>query len=74
MNINNSPDFFQSVMYHLVAGLTHVEYFIDNIDIFSSTSNHDHLQYLHQVVLKLERNGFTINPLSVNGPLHPLNI
>ena len=63
MGINNSPDFFQSAMHPLLANLPHVEYFIDGIGIFSTKSFTDHLQHLHQVLLRLERNGFTVDPL-----------
>ena len=63
MGITNSPDFFQSVMHPLFADLSNVEYFIDNIGIFSIDSFSDHLQKLHQVLLRLERHGFIVNPL-----------
>ena len=63
MGINNSPDFFQSVMHPLFADLAFVECFIDDIGIFSHSSCHDHLHKVQQVLLRLERNGFTVNPL-----------
>ena len=63
MGINNSPDFFQSIMHPLFADLPHVECFIDDIGIFSNSTFHDHLRDLQEVLLRLERNGFTVNPL-----------
>ena len=63
MGITNSPDFFQSIMHPLFADLPNIECFIDDIGIFSNTSFSDHLQQLHQVLLRLERHVFTVNPL-----------
>ena len=63
MGITNSPDFFQSVMHPLFSDLSHVECFIDNICIFSLASYTDHPVKVHQVLLRLERNSFTVNPL-----------
>ena len=62
MGITNSPDFFQSTMRPLFADLPNVKCFIDGIGIFSLGSFSDHLQQLHQVLLRLERPGFTVNP------------
>ena len=61
--INNSPDFFKSLMHPLFADLSLVECFIDGIGMFSHTSFNDHLQKVHQGLLRLERNCFTVNPL-----------
>ena len=63
MGITNSPDFFQSVMHPLFSDLPDVECFIDEIGIFSLDSFTNHLSQFHQVLLSLERNGFTVNPL-----------
>ena len=63
MGITSSPDFFQSVMHPLFADLPHVECFIDDIGIFSLGSLPAHFSQIHQVLLRLERNGFTVNPL-----------
>ena len=62
MGITNSPDLFQSVMHPLFADLHNVECFIDDIDIFSLGSYSEHLSHIHQILLRLERNGFTVNP------------
>ena len=63
MGIINSPDFFQSVMHPLFSDLPNVECFIDDIGIFSPRSFADHISQIYQVLLRLERNGFTVNPL-----------
>ena len=63
MGITNSPDFFQSVMHPLFADLPNFECFIDDIGIFSLHSFDDHLPQLHQVLLRLEKYGFTVNAL-----------
>ena len=63
MGITNSPDFFQSMMHPLFSDLPDVECLIDDIDIFSLDTFSNHLLLLHQVLLRLERNGFTVNPL-----------
>ena len=63
MSITNSPDFFQSVMHLLFSDIPNVECFIDDIGSFSLDSFSNHLHLLHQVLLRLERNGFSINPL-----------
>ena len=62
MGITNSPYFFQSVMHPLFTDLPDIEYFINDIGIFSLTSFSDHLQQLHQVLLRLEKNGSTVPP------------
>ena len=62
MGITNSPDFFQSVMHPLFSDLPNVECFINDIGIFTLGSFDDHLHQLYQVLLRLERDGFTVNP------------
>ena len=63
MGITNSPDLFQSVMHPLFSDLHNVECFINDIGIFSLGSYSEHLSHIRQVLLRLERNGFTVNPL-----------
>ena len=63
MGITNSPDFFQSVMHPLFSDLPNIEWFIDDIGIFSLGSFSEHLSHICQVLLRLERNGFIVNPL-----------
>ena len=63
MVITSSPDFFQSVMHPMFSDLINIECFIDDISIFTLDSFQDHLSHLHQVLLRLEKNGFTVNAL-----------
>ena len=71
VGIDDSPDFFQSVMYPLFADLQHVEYFTDEIGIYLNGSFFDHLFDLHQVLLRLERYAFTVNPLKCEWAMNP---
>ena len=63
MGITNSPDFFQYVIHPLFSDLSNAECFIDDIGIFLLASFEAHLQTTHQVLLRLERYGLTVNPL-----------
>ena len=63
IGITSSPDFFQSVVHPLFSNLSNVECFIDDIGVFSLYFFSNHLQLIHEVLLRLERNGFTVNPL-----------
>ena len=63
MGITNSPDFFQSVMHPVFAEFSRVECFVDDISIFTLSSFHDNILQLCHVILRLERDGFTVNPL-----------
>ena len=63
MGITDSQSFFQPVMHPLFSDLPNVECFIYDIGIFSLGSYPDHLSQIRQVLLRLERNGFTVNPL-----------
>ena len=63
MGISNIPDFFQSVMHPLFTDLIDAKRFIDNISIFSLGFVTNHLSQIYQVLLKLKRNGFTVDPL-----------
>ena len=50
-------------MHPLFSDLSNVECFIDDIGVFFLHSFSDPLQLVHEVLLRLERNGFTVNPL-----------
>ena len=63
MGLTNSPDVFQSVMYPLFQDMPQVECFIDNIGIFTNDTFAHQLIITHQVLLRMEESGFTINPL-----------
>ena len=63
MGLTNSPDVFQSVLHPLFQDIPQVECFIDDICIFNNYSFDHHLTILHQVLLRLEQSGFSVNPL-----------
>ena len=62
IGLTNSPDVFQSVMHPLFQDIPEVECFIDDKGVFTNTTFDQHLIVLHQVLLRLEGNGFTVNP------------
>ena len=63
MGLTNSPDVFQSVMHPLFQDIPQVKCLIDDIGIFTNSSFHQHLSIVHQVLLRLEESGFTVNHL-----------
>ena len=62
MGITNSPDFFQSIIHPSFSDHPNIKCFINDIGIFTLGSFLDYLHQLHQVLLRLERDGFTVNP------------
>jgi hypothetical protein len=62
MGLKCSPDFAQEVMENIFRDVAEVEVYIDDIGIFSD-SWEQHLAILHIVLQKLQKNGFTVNPL-----------
>ena len=50
-------------MHPLFQDIPQVECFIDDIGIFTNHFFDRHLTVLHQVLLRLEQSGFTVNPL-----------
>ena len=62
MGLKISPGYAQARMEEVLRGLESVECYIDDISIFS-TAWDLHLKTLGQVLQRLEKNGFTINPL-----------
>ena len=63
MDLTNSPDRFQSAMHPLFQGMPEVEFFIDDIGLFTANTFERHLSILSQVLLRLEESGFAVNPL-----------
>ena len=63
MGLTNNPDIFQSAMHPLFQDISEVKCFIDDIAIFSNTTFDHHLGIVHQVLLRLEESGVTINLL-----------
>jgi hypothetical protein len=71
MGFKCSPDFAQELMENIFRDVAEVEVYIDDIGIFSD-SWEQHLVVLCIVLQKLQENGFTVNPLNVNGQLRKL--
>ena len=62
MGIHSSPAHAQEIMESIFADMDDVENYIDDIDIFSLTFE-DHMKTLDEVLYRLEKNNFTVNPL-----------
>jgi hypothetical protein len=62
MGLKTSPGYAQARMEEVLQGIEDTECYIDDIGVFS-TSWKSHLATLDEVLLRLEENGFTINPL-----------
>jgi hypothetical protein len=61
MKVNQAPDIAQEIMDKVLANLTDVEKYLDDVGCFSDTWS-NHLKLLELVLTRLEAAGFTINP------------
>ena len=61
LGISQSPDFCQETMEHILQGIMDADVYIDDIGCFGE-SWEQHLQVLEQVVIRLQDNGFSVNP------------
>jgi Reverse transcriptase (RNA-dependent DNA polymerase) len=61
MGVKQSSDIAQEVMENLFRDLDNVEVYIDGIGCFSS-SFANHICNFDIILLRLEQNGFTVNP------------
>ena len=61
MGIKQSSDIAQEFMENLFCDLDNVEIYIDDIGCFSLTFE-AHIQTLNEILTRLEKNGFTVNP------------
>jgi hypothetical protein len=62
MGLKCSPDFAQETMENIFCNVEDAEVYIDDIGAFSNTWEH-HIKLLHTVLVKLQDNGSTVNPL-----------
>jgi hypothetical protein len=65
MGLKCSPDFAQETMENIFRNVEDAEVYIDNIGAFSNTWEH-HMKLLCTVLVKLQDNRFTVNPLKCN--------
>jgi len=62
MGLKCSPDFAQEVMENIFRDLEDTDVCINDVGAFSKTWEH-HIKLIDNVLLRLQENGFTINPL-----------
>ena len=61
LGIEQSPDFCQETMEHILQGIMDADIYIDDLGCFGK-SWEQHLQVLEQVMTQLQDNGFSVNP------------
>jgi hypothetical protein len=62
MGLKCSPDFAQETMENIFCDVEDAEVYINNIGAFSNTWDH-HIELLRKVLVKLQDNRFTVDPL-----------
>jgi hypothetical protein len=62
MGLKCSPDYAQEVMENIFRDLEDTDVYIDDVGAFSNTWEH-HIKLIDTILLRLQENGFTINPL-----------
>ena len=62
MGLKCSPDFAQEVMENIFRDLKGTDVYIDNVGAFSNDWEH-HIKLIDMILLRLQENGSTINPL-----------
>jgi hypothetical protein len=62
MGVKQLPDFAQEVMEDIFWDMLDVEVYMDNIQIFAQSWEHQQA-IVSEVLRRLEDNGFTVNPL-----------
>ena len=71
MGLKCSLDFSQETMENIFRNVEDAEVYIGNIGAFSNSWEH-HVKLFHTVLVKLQDNGFTVNPLKCNWDVNSL--
>ncbi len=70
MGLKCSPDFAQETMENIFCNINDEEVYINDVCAFSPNWEH-HLLLLCTILIKLQENSFTVNPLKCNKPIGP---
>ncbi len=62
MDLKCSSDYTKEVMENILRDVDVAEVYIDNIGAYSQSWD-DHIALLHTILIKLQKNGFTVSPL-----------
>ena len=71
MGIANSPDVFQSIMMDILGELEYTRTYIDDILVTTNGTYEDHLEKLHEVLMRLENTGFRLSLIHISEPTRP---
>jgi hypothetical protein len=71
MGLKCSPDYAQELMENIFCDGTDAEVYINDIGAFSN-SWEEHMTLIGKILTLLQDNGFSVNPLYVNGQLKKL--
>ena len=72
IGIKQSPDIAQEIMEDTLRDIDGIEVYIDDIGIFSNNWS-SHITTMHQVLKRLQDNGFTIDPLKCKWAVQETN-
>jgi hypothetical protein len=62
MGLKCSPDIAQAAMENVLSDIEDADVYIDDVGAFSDDWDH-HVNLLANILCRLHKNGFTINPL-----------
>ena len=61
MGISNAPDIFQGIILDLFKDMDNVNAYLDDILLTSKGTYEEHLEYLNQILERLNTAGFAVN-------------